>query len=249
MSPVRRYSSSERIERVERDEGEYSRPVQAPRRRQAARRSAGRVRAREEKSTPLLLRVFSWIGVLLLCFVVGYLGATWFMKFLSEKLFLKPENRIENQEDLEGFEKSESRNVQLMLGQEPQQISLNLYHVMNDTIASTRRNFPIRTQEDNISDAVNAIISLSELPNSNRIKLLHVFRDNDTAFLDMSGQFPLSLESAGQRKSLLLLTGIVRTMQENFSPISQIRFLIDSKQPKSGGTVDLSVAWKMPKSS
>ena len=250
MSPVRRYSSSERLERVDRDEREYSRPVQAPRRRQAARRSTGRVRARDdEKSTPLLLRVFSWIGVLLLCFVVGYLGATWFMKFLSEKLFLKPENRIESQEDLEGFEKSESRNVQLMLGQEMQQVSLNLYHVMNDTIASTRRNFPVRTQEDNISDAVNAIISLSELPNANKIKLLHVFRDNDTAFLDISGQFPSSLESAGQRKSLLLLTGIVRTMQENFSPISQIRFLIDSKQPKSGGTVDLSVAWKMPKSS
>ena len=252
MSPVRRYSSSERIERFDRDERddrEYSRP-QAPRRRQAARRYAGRARARDdERSTPLLLRVFSWIGVLLLCFVVGYLGATWFMKFLSEKLFLKPENRIENQEDLEGFEKSESRNVQLMLGREIQQVSLNLYHVMNDTIASTRRNFPIRTQEDNISDAVNSIISLSDLPNSNKIKLLHVFRDSDTAFLDMPGQFVSSLESAGQRKSLLLLTGIVRTMQENFSPISQIRFLIDSKQPKSGGTVDLSVAWKMPKSS
>ena len=187
--------------------------------------------------------------MLLLCFVVGYLGATWFMKFLSEKLFLKPENRLETQEDLEGFEKSESRNAQILMGEDNHQLSLNLYHVMNDTIASTRRNFPIRTQEDNISDAVSAIISLSDMPDSSKIKLLHVFRDSETAFLDMSGQFVSSLESAGQRKSLLLLTGIVRTMQENFSPISQIRFLIDSKQPKSGGTVDLSVAWKMPKSS
>ena len=243
MSPVRRYSSSER---------DFERPAHVPRRRQAqqvSRRSGGRGRVREEKSTPLLLRVFSWIGDLLLCFVVGYLGATWFMKFLSEKLFLKPENRIENQEDLEGFEKSESRNAQILMGEDNHQLSLNLYHVMNDTIASTRRNFPIRTQEDNISDAVSAIISLSDMPDSSKIKLLHVFRDSETAFLDMSGQFVSSLESAGQRKSLLLLTGIVRTMQENFSPISQIRFLIDSKQPKSGGTVDLSVAWKMPKSS
>lgn len=242
MSPVRRYSSSER---------DFERPVQRRRQvQQGGTRRSGRGRARdEEKSTPLLLRVFSWIGVLLLCFVVGYLGATWFMKFLSEKLFLKPENRIENQEDLEGFEKSESRNAEILMGQDNHQLSLNLYHVMNDTIASTRRNFPIRTQEDNISDAVNAIISLSDMPDSNKIKLLHVFRDSETAFLDMPGQFVSSLDSAGQRKSLLLLTGIVRTMQENFSPISQIRFLIDSKQPKSGGTVDLSVAWKMPKSS
>ena len=187
--------------------------------------------------------------MLLLCFVLGYLGATWLIRVLNDKLLLKPENRIESQEDLESFEKSESRSAKILSGQDSQQVSLNLYHVMNDTIASTRRNFPIRTQEDNISDAVNSIIALSELPDANKIKLLHVFRDNDTAFLDISGQFVSSLESAGQRKSLLLLTGIVRTMQENFSPISQIRFLIDSKMPKSGGTVDLSVAWKMPKSS
>ena len=126
---------------------------------------------------------------------------------------------------------------------------MNLYHVKNDTIGETRQNFIVRTQEDNISDAINAIISLSGLQNAGKIKLLHVFRISDTAFLDMSGQFASSLESAGQRKSLLLLTGIVRTLQENFSPISQIRFLIDSKPPKSGGVVDLSVPWKMPKKS
>ena len=106
-----------------------------------------------------------------------------------------------------------------------------------------------RTQEDNIKDALDSILTLSSVPNSDRIKLLHVFRNAETAFLDVSGQFTNSLNSMGQRKSLLLLTGIVRTIQENFSPISQIRFLIDSKLPNSNGVVDLSVPWKMPERS
>ena len=104
-------------------------------------------------------------------------------------------------------------------------------------------------REDNISDAINSILILSGIPGADRIKLLHVFRISDTAFLDMSGQFVSALESIGQRKRLLLLTGIVRTLQENFSPLLQVRFLIDSKPPKSGGVVDLSVPWKMPNKS
>ncbi|MBR2207531.1 MAG: GerMN domain-containing protein [Synergistaceae bacterium] len=204
----------------------------------------------EDKPTPLLLKILSWLGIILLCFVLGYLGTSWFVDFLNRKLLLKPENRIENQEDLNEFNVSEQERILNDTLKNPsenvKQISLNLYHVKNDTIAETRQNFVSRTPEDNIRDAVSAVVSLSGMPQAEKIKLLHVFRLQDTAFLDMSGQFASSIESAGQRKSLLLLTGIVRTVQENFSPISQIRFLIDSKPPKSGGTVDLSAPWKMP---
>ena len=44
------------------------------------------------------------------------------------------------------------------------------------------------------------------------------------------------------------MTAIVRTMQENFQPISQIRFLIDSKPPKTNpnSSIDLSKAWQIP---
>ena len=234
--------------------------VPTPRRRQirqaemAAKKVSQRVKVapdiNDERQTPLLLKILSWLGIILLCFVIGYLGTSWFVEFLNRKLLLKPENRIENQADLESFNESEQERILdesiKNSGSNVQQISLNLYHVKNDTIAETRRNFVSKTQEDNMREAVAAVIQLSEMPQSEKIKLLHVFRLQDTAFLDMSGQFASSIEGAGQRKSLLLLTGIVRTVQENFSPISQIRFLIDSKPPKQGGTVDLSAPWKMP---
>jgi|GEM_PF-1141495 len=206
----------------------------------------------DKKPTPLLLRILSILGVILLCFVLGYLGTSWVVDFLNKKLLLKPENRIENQEDLSNFEEAERRQAArnaIMSGGNVQQISLNLYHVKDSTIAETRKNFLALTREDNIRDAVNEIIELSGVPNADKIKLLHVFRNDETAFLDMPGQFASALNAMGKQKSLLLITGIVRTMQENFSPVSQVRFLIDSKTPGREGIVDLSSVWKLPKKS
>ena len=254
MPQTRRVRSSQSDER----ERETVRPVTS-RRRQAQQQLQQQKKISrqskyndENKSAPLLLKLLSWMGIILIFFVIGYLGTSWVIKLLGEKLMLKPDNLIENQQDLTEYQEKEnekSAREALNSGENIQQISLNLHHVKNDTIAETRKNFISRTKEDNIRDAIEEILLLSEVPNASKIKLLHVFRNNETAFLDMSGQFASSLDSMGQRKSQLLLTGLVRTLQENFSPITQIRFLIDSKTPKSGGTVNLSATWKMPKRS
>ena len=171
------------------------------------------------------------------------------MDFMSRKLLLKPEDRIENQEDLTEFQEAEAEKTSRLLlesGADIQQISLNLHHVREDTLAEIRKNFVSSTKEDNIRSAVEEVLELSEVPNANKIKLLHVFRNGNTAFLDMPGQFASALEDMGERKSQLLLTGLVRTLQENFSPVKQIRFLLDSKVPESGGIVNLAAVWKMP---
>ena len=206
----------------------------------------------EGKPTPLLLRILSLLGVILLCFVMGYLGTSWVVDFLNKKLFLKPDNRIENQGDLSRFEEAErtraARNA-LISGADIPQISLNLYYATDEAIGETRRNFLAQTKEENIREAVNDVIALSRVPNADKIKLLHVFKNEDTAFLDMPGQFASALNVMGKQKSLLLITSIVRTIDANFSPLSQVRFLLDSKAPGSSGIVDLSSVWKLPNKS
>ena len=199
----------------------------APQRRRPVQRR--RPIQREEKSTPMLLRVLSWLGMILLCFVIGYLGTSWVVDILNRKLFLKTDE-LPSPPEIEQTE-------------EVSQMSLVLYHVNGDTLSGTRKTFIARTTEDNIRDAVDEVLALSDFTG---IKLLHVFRIADTAFLDFPASFASSLENAQQRKSLLLLTGIIRTLQENFPPLAQVKFLIDSKVPKSGSNPDLSVTWKMP---
>ena len=254
MPPLRHNDSSGRPVPNRRRQAQIAMAEAEARKRhqQMKRPRPSAIDADAKKPTPLLLRILSIFGVMLLCFVLGYLGTSWVVDFLNTKLFLKPENRIETQEDLSNFEEAErtqaARNA-IMNGANVQQISLNIYHIQNDALAETRKNFLALTREDNIRDAVNEIILMSNVPHADRIKLLHVFRVNDTAFLDMPGQFASALNAMGKQKSLLLITGIVRTMEENFSPLSQVRFLIDSKTPQSGGTVDLSSVWKLPKKS
>ncbi len=217
--------------------------------RKAATKSRPGDSGEEKESAPLLLKLLSWLGIILLCFVIGYMGTSWLMEFLNQKWLLKPENRIENQEDLTDFQEAEAEKTTRLLlesGADIQQISLNLHHVRDDALGETRKNFVSSTKEENIRNAVEEVLELSEVPNADKIKLLHVFRNGNTAFLDMPGQFASALDDMGERKSQLLLTGLVRTLQENFAPIKQIRFLIDSKTPESEGVVNLAAVWKMP---
>lgn len=256
MPPVRRTRTASSVSSSV-SSGERER-VPGTRRRQAHQEALRRQTARQKervhyeadyddsKPTPLLFKILMLIGLILLFFVAGYLGTSWVVDFFNRKLLLKPEDRIENQEDLASLNESQ---IKANSAEGVAQIIINLYYVNEDSIAETQKKFISRTPEDNIRDAVTELLSLSEVPDTDKIKLLHVFRNNDTAFLDMSGQFVPALDSMGQRKSQLLLTGIVKTLEENFSPVEQVRFLIDSKPPKSGGTVELNRAWKMPKRS
>ena len=249
MPPLKRSDSGKPVPNRRRQAQLAMAEAEARKRRQQQRTRPVPVDDDEKKPTPLLLRILSILGVMLLCFVLGYLGTSWVVDFLNKKLLLKPENRIETQEDLTEFQEAESERTsqeRMSSGADVQQVSLNLYHVQGDTLTEVRKNFVSRTKEDNIREAVEEILALSGAP---KMKLLHVFRNDETAFLDMPGQFASAISTMGKRKSLLLLTGLVRTLQENFSPITQIRFLIDSKPPKSGGEVNLAAPWKMPKKS
>ncbi len=253
MPPIRRTTSEDSNARQPRRRRQQVQQELAAQKRQQAHHARTRqAQNDDDKPTPLMLRILLWLGLALLCFVLGYLGTSLAVDFLNRKLLLKPENRIENSGDLTQFNEAERDRIarnELASASDIPQISVNLFHIQDGAITETRKNFIARTYEDNIRDAVNEVIVMSGVPNAAKIKLLHVFRNDDTAFLDMPGQFASALDTMGKQKSLLLITGIVRTMEENFAPLSQVRFLIDSKPPKSGGTVDLSSVWKLPKKS
>ena len=214
-----------------------------------SRRRGREARKAEKKRAPLMLRLLSWLGVILFCFVAGYLGTSWMMGFLNTR-FLQKDNRVENRQELEAFtEKERSRPVPVSSGQklDVQQLSLKLYHLKNGGLAEETRRFVSHAQEDNIRDAVHAVLVLSGIETAeNGVRVLHVFRGADTVFLDLSGAFAQALAKLGQRNSQFLITGIVRTMQDNFPPIVKVRFLIDGAVASAGAPVDLTVPWQLP---
>jgi hypothetical protein len=102
----------------------------------------------------------------------------------------------------------------------------------------------VGTREDNIQEAVHKLLALSGLF-SDGVQVRHVFRNVDTVYLDFSGSFVSALSTAGATTSTLVITGIVQTMRDNFSPISKVRFLVDSKVQSTGSPVDLTATWQL----
>ena len=215
-----------------------------------ARRGTRDSRASGRERPPLLLRLLSWLGIILLCFVAGYLGTSWMMRSLNTRFLLKPENRVENGEDLKRLTEAERARNALsgVKGQIPQ-VALKLHYLKDGGLVKETRTFLSRTQEDNIQDAIHTLLSLSGVEGADSgVRVLHVFRSADTVFLDFSGNFAAALSKLGQRNSQFLVTGIVLTMKENFHPIVKVRFLLDGAVPSGGAPIDLAVPWQLPSS-
>ena len=172
------------------------------------------------------------------------------MRFLNTRSLLKPESRVESSEDLKTLTESEKARAALSGAKgDIQQVGLRLYYLKNGGLVEESRSFLVRPQEDNIRDAIHALLSLSGLEGTEAgVRVLHVFRSADTVYLDMSGGFAAALSRLGQRSSQFLVTGIVRTMQDNFPPIVKVRFLVDGALSSGGAPIDLTVPWQLPRS-
>jgi hypothetical protein len=224
-------------------EREFEERVESTRRRPPSRGGSPehQKRGKDRPKAPLLLRVLAWCGVILLCFVVGYIGTSYMLKLLEKQIFFKPEGRGRNQEALEVFLSGDNAaDVRLDM----QKTTLSLFYPKDDTLVEEKADVIARTREDNIQDAVLRLLSLSGLFDSG-VSVKHVFRNADTVYLDFSGAFVSALSAAGARSSTLFITGIVRTMRDNFPPVTKVRFLVDSKIASTGSPVDLTAVWQL----
>ncbi|MDR1379156.1 MAG: GerMN domain-containing protein [Synergistaceae bacterium] len=231
------YSERYREEMLER---EFEERVKAKRKRSPRHSSSSQKRGKKTRA-PLLLRVLAWCGVILLCFVVGYLGASSLLRLLDERVF---ERKIEVGSGgvEEGVRGTNFADIRLDM----QKTTLSLFYPKEGVLKEEKVEIISRTFEGNIQDAVHKLLSLSNLF-SNEVYVKHVFRNVDTVYLDFSGPFISALNTAGNNFSTQFITGIVHTMRDNFHPISKVRFLVDSKIVSSGAPVDLAVVWQLPR--
>jgi hypothetical protein len=200
---------------------------------------------REKSKAPLLLRILAWCGVILLFFVAGYVGTSSILGLLDARIFDK-QGSVETEGGTSPRTEGTLGDVLLPEGGRPsmQRTTLSLFYPKNGVIEEEKADFIVRTREDNIQEAVLKLLALSGLFNDT-VEVKHVFRNVDTVFLDFSSSFVSALSAAGASASTLVITGIVRTMCDNFSPISKVRFLVDSKIESTGSPVDLTATWQL----
>jgi hypothetical protein len=223
-------------------EREFEERIEAKRRRSPLKNSSESQRREKNKpKPPILLRVLTWCGVILLCFVGGYIGTSYMLKWLEKPIFYKPEGGVQA-ENRGGVLLSSDSAADLKL--DMQKIVLSLSYHKEGSRVEEKVEVIAHTQEDNIREAVLRLLTRSGLF-SGEVDVQHVFRNVDMVYLDFSNAFLSALNAAGEEASTLFITDVVYTMRDNFSPITKVRFLVNSQIVNTGSPVDLTAVWQL----
>ncbi|HOO86958.1 MAG TPA: GerMN domain-containing protein [Synergistales bacterium] len=220
------------------EDGFEVRRDEAPRssRRSAANREGGR-------KAPLFIRLIAWTGVLVFCFAAGYVGTSVALRMLNRQDILQREDVAANRGEAEKILNEAPKEIRL----NARKVEFTLYYPKDGTISSEKAEVLSGIMEDDIRQVIGKILSTVSGKGASDVKLLNLFRSGDTLFLNFNAHFLSLLKAQGEQGSALLITSVVRTMNENFSPIVQVRFLVDGKEQKGGAPVDLSVPWRLPR--
>ena len=220
------------------EDGFEVRRDEAPR---SSRRSAeGRASGRK---APLLIRLIAWTGVLVFCFAAGYVGTSVALRMLNRQDILQRKDVAANRGEAEKILNEAPREIRL----NARKVAFTLYYPQNGAISSEKTEVLSGIMEDDIRQVIGKIVSTLSEKEAADVKLLNLFRSGDTLYLNFNGRFLSLLKVRGEQGSALFITGVVRTMSENFSPIVQVRFLIDGKEQQGGAPVDLGVPWRLPR--
>ena len=192
----------------------------------------------ERPKAPLMLRVLAWGGVILLCFVGGYIGTSWVIELLNRPFspnIIIPYNVIPPGGT--GNFTEDSLDIR--------KLTLNLFYPRDGVLISESFELISGIREQEIRETVERLFSISRMF-TREVSVRHVFRNASTLYINVAGPFIPMLSNAGQEQSELFITGIVRTMVDNFPPITEVRFLVNGALTTAGAPVDLTAAWRLP---
>jgi len=191
------------------------------------------------RRAPLFLRVSAQLSVMAIFLAAGYYGADLFLKVLDRRNVLKQENIVSNTEDLQRLLAAKDSNDRVVgLRKE-----LAVYPLVRDGMVKASMKVLSEVQEDEIIQAVNAVFRESSESWANVIEAKHVYRDGIAVYIDLPQGFSAGLGKMSEERALLMLTGIVRTVVENFLPIKQVYFLQEGRWVQNVGSIRLSDPW------
>ncbi|TDY54999.1 sporulation and spore germination protein [Aminivibrio pyruvatiphilus] len=225
---------------VRRREAEQEEPLSFREERRPVRRR--RAEEPETKKAPLLIRIIAWLAVVAFCFVAGYVGTSLALRMLDKKDILMRKDVASDRQEAQGVLEGGSTEIRV----NARKVAFSVYFPREGAIVSEKTDILSGIMEDDIRQVFGKIISLVPGRFSPDMKVLNVFRSGDTLFLNLNASFISSLAKLGAKESTLFITAVVRTITENFPPLTKVRFLINGKVASEGAPVDLTVPWQLP---
>ncbi|MDL2263036.1 GerMN domain-containing protein [Synergistaceae bacterium OttesenSCG-928-I11] len=196
------------------------------------------------KKAPLAFRVLAWVSLIAIFFAVGYGATSLVFKWMDGGGGQKtPSNLVASQEDAADLlaraksadEVAASSNI----------VTCTLSIPEGGAFVSRQIQCSAGLREDTMKQALSAYMDAVKEssmldPTTQNINL---FQSGDWLYLNMNAKFLESLNKLGAEKSRFLITGMVKTMADNFSPVSKIKFYVDGKEVRDKKPVDLTAAW------
>lgn len=189
---------------------------------------------------PKLVRVFAWVALLAIFFTGGYVGANY--------LFNKADRGGVHIGGVVGSGAEVREGAGLPSAEGLGEAEYKLYMPLaggdfEERKIKIRKGLPEEDIQRILTVYTDGLKELSYFEPG--VRVLNIFRSGDWLYVDMSGDFLKSVKALGREKSTLALTGMVRTIQENFPPIRKVKFYVDGKESKDKNPIDIENAWEL----
>ncbi|QTX32842.1 GerMN domain-containing protein [Aminithiophilus ramosus] len=201
-------------------------------------------RSREEPTKAKLpYRIIAWVSVIALCFAVGYGTTSLVLRYLDKRGVTTEKDVVASGSDAARLLAESGAGS----GGSVQRVAIRLFVPEGEAFKVQALEVVPGVFEDDAKRALGELFARlkSQSALKEDVQVLHLFRSGETAFLDVNDSFVASLEAVGPEKALLLVTGIVRTLTENFSPLTRVRFLVNGREAMETTPIDLTVAWAL----
>lgn len=196
----------------------------------------------ERKRAPFLVRVFAWIALIAVLFAVGYIGANYFFSWIDKKGASKA--GVVYAPDSAAGQSQQGAAVSGIAGS----VAYTIY-IPDKNGKFIERSIDIDKglPEEDIAKVLAVYIDgLKEINlMDNGVAVQNVFCSGDWLYLDMTRAFESSIKRIGKDKAAFVITGLVKTMQENFPPIKKVKFYIEGRESSDKSAADLSKPWEI----
>ncbi|MEG1642152.1 MAG: GerMN domain-containing protein [Synergistaceae bacterium] len=190
------------------------------------------------KGAPILVKAFSWIALIAILFAIGYGGANYIFKWLDKKNPNKIGNVIANVQ-----ERKENNRTSTISGEK-----YTLY-IPSENGEYSKRDVKIfeDTKEKNIYKLAEMYVnSLKETKTISRnVAIKNIFINGDWIYVDFTKDLEQSLKTATAKDGTLFVTGLLKTIKENFAPVRKIKIYIDSNESAMKTPIDITQPWEL----
>ena len=198
----------------------------------------------KRRKAPLLFRLLAWLSLVVIFFAVGYGLTSFAFKWLDARGGSRtPQNLAVTPEEAETVV-SHARSADATDrgdGSVTVMISVpegNRFVTRPIQCVGSLREDTVKQALSSYMDAVKEGKMLD--PSASN---LNIFLSGEWLYLNMNRSFLESLKALGAEESRVLLTGLVKTMADNFTPISKIKFYVEGKEVLDKTPVDLTMPW------